>query len=370
MRGISKNLTKNLILELVSQADIFAFYLSKFNYISSEQIDELANSGRVISNPMRIDKHPSFGFKYNNKGKLRAKDFAGYFWGDCFDLVSSLIHVNTNNKQGFMIVLHKIVNDLQLNLTTNSNTPKLDTSKYSINVEEILKEVKVIEPILRQWNSDDLQYWSNSGIPVSRLNSEYVYPVSKVTMNNKVIYSYTKYNPCYAYYNNTVDGIAQWRLYYPKHVNGFPKFITNNVTIQGLLTYDKNADILIITKSLKDIMSIKEVLSIYYSRYKVTVIAPPSENIYFTDEQLRWLINNHKHTFTLFDFDKTGVNHSCNIKRRYPVNTLFFTNGKFNTYDYKAKDFSEYRSITSNKDIITLIDEIILEINKPIDERI
>ena len=81
MRNInSSKLTKQTILEKVSQVNIFATYLG----ISVETIYNCINNGELICNPLRIDNHPTAGFRYNNKGKLKFKDFANdEFWGDC-----------------------------------------------------------------------------------------------------------------------------------------------------------------------------------------------------------------------------------------------------------------------------------------------
>ena len=76
------NLTKSYIFSKVSQVTIFAVYTGISDYVIQHCID----TGDLISSPFRVDEHPSFGFRYNDKGMLKGRDFAGYFWGDCLIL--------------------------------------------------------------------------------------------------------------------------------------------------------------------------------------------------------------------------------------------------------------------------------------------
>ena len=75
----------------------------------------LLNIVLLLANLFQVlDEHPSFGFRYDNRGKLKGKDFAGYFHGDCFDaaalVIGEIIHKNVDisNKGWFIFVLKHI----------------------------------------------------------------------------------------------------------------------------------------------------------------------------------------------------------------------------------------------------------------------
>ena len=111
MRNInSSKLTKQNILDKISQVNIFATYLG----LPAEVIQNCIDTGELICNPLRIDEHPTAGFKYDNRGKLKFRDFSGYFWGDCFDVVAYIISTiyhksyNINDKTDFIKILRHI----------------------------------------------------------------------------------------------------------------------------------------------------------------------------------------------------------------------------------------------------------------------
>lgn len=64
MRNINNGtISKDYVLSKVSQIKIFSKYLN----ISEDIIKDCINNGTLISNPLRVDIHPSAGFRYNNK---------------------------------------------------------------------------------------------------------------------------------------------------------------------------------------------------------------------------------------------------------------------------------------------------------------
>ena len=111
MRNInSSKLTKQTILDKISQISIFSTYLNLSNNIIQHCID----TGELICSPIREDIHPTCGFKYDNKGKLKFRDFSGFFWGDAFDVVAYIMsniynrEYNIRNKEDFIKVLRHI----------------------------------------------------------------------------------------------------------------------------------------------------------------------------------------------------------------------------------------------------------------------
>lgn len=69
-------------------------------------------------------------------------------------------------------------------------------------------------------------------------------------------------------------------------------------------------DILVITKSLKDVMVLHE--------FGITAIAPCSENTFVTDKQYNKLRNKFKVGVVFFDNDKAGITAMRQLKKKYP----------------------------------------------------
>jgi len=372
-RGLKEKLTKDSVLSKVSQLDIFSYYLSKFNpELTVKTIEYLAETGYKISNPMRVDADPSLGFKYIGKGKLKARDFAGYFWGDCFDLVGYIIKVNVNNKIGFIKVLKKIAYDLNIHDISISQVEQ-NEFKVPLDITKVKKRAYLIEPVIREWNTFDMEYWNTRGVSLNTLQSFYVYAVlsySVITDEGSVVkYTYDAANPCYAYYNGkNKEGVDKWDLYFPKHSKFMPKFIKSHNSLGGLLTYNPNADILMIIKSLKDAMGIHELISVYFSRYTVTFIIPMSESTPIEKKYLDFVINNHKKTYVLYDFDRVGIINSNRIKRDYPVTQLFFTNGRFNSFNYGHKDYTDYYDAKGKRNILEIVKGVIEDYEDEIEQ--
>jgi hypothetical protein len=73
---INRKITKEYVLDNVDEIDIFSEYLQ----IDDRDIEGCIEHGTLICSPLREDDHPTVGFKYNKKGRLKMRDFAGYFW--------------------------------------------------------------------------------------------------------------------------------------------------------------------------------------------------------------------------------------------------------------------------------------------------
>ena len=72
-RTIANKLTKNYILSKVDQITIFSTY---FN-LPVQIIQYCIDSGEFINSPIRTDLHPTCGFRYDNKGRLKLEVYYG-----------------------------------------------------------------------------------------------------------------------------------------------------------------------------------------------------------------------------------------------------------------------------------------------------
>jgi len=344
MRRVEQVVTKQDILDKYDQIEIFA----KFLNLDIEIIKEAIQYNSKIHSPLRTDSHPSVGFKFNNRGKLRMKDFAGYFWGDVFDLVAFISNKDINTKAGFKDVLTIIVAVFKSTSTTNIRN----------RLTYIRKRRTIITVSVRDWTSDDYTYWNRLHTGLNYITRHHVFPIQNYWIHPasqpEPKYYYNPSDPAYGYYiGKDKDNIDIYQIYFPYRTRGMykPRFIMNSSVVMGMLTLRKS-DTIVVTKSYKDVIAL-HIVSDYIKENStsflttgsdnvLTAISLPSETHGYTSALHNNLISNYKYSYTLLDYDRTGVSMANYIRKLYKVTPTFLTNGKGNTIDYKAKDISEY----------------------------
>ena len=121
----------------------------------------------------------------------------------------------------------------------------------------------------------------------------------------------------------------KFKIYRPL-ASKFTKWRTNltNRHVQGLAELPKEGgEILIITKSLKDVMCCYEM--------GFNAIAASSETTFIPEDILKSLRSKWKHILILYDRDATGMHKAREYSKQYKLDA-FFINKKF-----KAKDLSD-----------------------------
>ena len=149
-RGIRQDLTKEFILSKVSQEMIMAKYMG----IPVSVVNDCVENNVLICSPLRVDNHPTFGFAFNKNHKLKACDFNGSFFGDCFDLVAYVLsfktgrHINVANKADFYYVLKHIAYTFRKIIYDGEVDAIIYNSAYSNIIKEqystFTKDTKVI----------------------------------------------------------------------------------------------------------------------------------------------------------------------------------------------------------------------------------
>ena len=102
--------------------------------------------------------------------------------------------------------------------------------------------------------------------------------------------------------------------------------LTNN-NVQGYTQLPEFGNLLIITKSLKDVMCLYEM--------GYSAIAASSETTFIPEDVLKALRSKWKHIVILYDRDKTGMKTAREYSKRYKLDAIF-VHKKF-----KAKDISD-----------------------------
>lgn len=362
------NLTKEFILSKISQVSIFSAYTG----VDTEVIESCIETGEFISSPFRVDEHPSFGFRYDNRGKLKAKDFAGYFHGDCFDaaalVISEIIHKNVDisNKGWFIFVLKHIAYTFR-NIIYGKDKDENIEGIIAEGVNAARNRKPIIEFVPRQWNNYDKNYWGKFHVPINYLNTNFVYPVDYFYINRKVnpepkyYYENDRKDVCYAYMlGQDKRGVYNIKLYFPNRKHGTVRFITNSNCLEGLLNLELSEyDSIIITKSTKDRISLRAYLdaidlSISYGGTALRTIGLvniPHESYKLKQNEYDWLRAKCPSglILSLMDNDNTGYREAIWLRNNYNIIPLCIPR------EYEVKDFAELRSKYSIETIKELI---------------
>ena len=371
-RPVVGKLSKNYILSKVDQITIFSTY---FN-IPINVIQHCIDTGEFIVSPIRNDVHPTCGFRYDNKGKLKFKDFAGYFWGDCFDAAAYIIsniknnEIDINTKEGFIYVLRHITFTFKDIFYGREKDP-LMINDINKTISKIKKEKPIIELVVRNWNNKDEEYWQQFNVDLQTLNVNFIYPIEQFYINRKVNpepkYYYSEKDACYAYVlGRDRHGIYSIKLYFPHRTKMNTRFITNCNHLEGIQQLSKNDyDIIILTKSTKDRVSISSSLKDTHSLYggfdinQIGIINIPHETYKLKDTEFEWLRNKLSPKgiiVSLMDNDRTGKLEAIYLKREFNILPVIIPK------EYKAKDFSELFKFNDKNKIYRIIHNTLMQL--------
>lgn len=375
MRSInSSKLTKQSVLSKVSQVTIMATYLN----LSDKIVQYCIDSGELICSPLRDDTHPTCGFRYDNKGKLKFRDFAGYIWGDCFDIVAYVMtfiynkQYDVSKKEDFIKILRHITftfKDIFYGQEKDINL----INTINIAITNIKHSKPIIELVVRQWNEDDKKYWAQFGISLQYLNLHFVYPVEQYYINRKINpepkYFYKTTDSCYGYnLGRDRNGIYSIKLYFPNRKHSSTRFITNCNHLEGIYNLDRNDyDYIVITKSTKDRLSIGANVMRMQSLYgqdkgvsnnnnsyigNIGVINIPHETYRLRQNEYDWLkgkLNNTGKIISLMDNDRTGKREAIWLRDNYDIIPILIPK------EIGAKDFAELVSKNNIETVNCLI---------------
>lgn len=352
MRNInSSKLTKQYILEKISQITIFSTYLA----IPNDVIQHCIDTGELICSPIRDDVHPTCGFRYDNRGKLKFKDFSGHFWGDCFDVVALIMsgiynkQYDISNKNDFVKILRHITFTFKDVFYGKEKDINL-INEINVSIANIKHKKPNIELVVRKWNEDDKRYWEQFGVSLQYLNLNFIHPIEQYYINRKVNpepkYFYKANDPCYAYVlGQDRSGIYNIKLYFPNREKGVTRFITNCNHLEGIYNLDKTGyDIIVITKSTKDRVSIGNNLLKIDSLYgvgianKIGLINIPHETYKLRQNEYDWLkskLSNKGIIVSLMDNDRVGKMEAKWLKYHFNILPIIIPK------HYNAKDFAE-----------------------------
>jgi len=325
---VDPKIDKEYILSRISQEEIFEYYLGVE-----------VQTHEHIRSPLRRDRHPTCNFEYY-KGKLYFMDWAMFDSPkDCFNLVMYMYDLD------FWDALEKIAADLDLSDKEKDNQLQFEFEASESDPEDG-ESPTLIEVKKQPFTKTDANYLSKYDIIKETCEYYKVFSIKRVWLNKDSIYSYDKEDPALGYFFGLKNGVQQWKIYFYKRDQ--LRFLCNTNRIQGYPQLPDDGDHCVITKSLKDVMSLYQ--------YNISAIAPQSESTIPSKRLIRELKERFSNVVSLYDFDRTGVSTANRLRHNHSIQPLFLTNGRFDTVDYGAKDFSDYVKSNSEEDVVKLID--------------
>jgi len=321
LNNIYQELDAEHILQEVDESVLWRHYLGydyelKKNYVS----------------PLRSgDSSPSFNLYKDIRNRIKFKDFgAGGNHGDIFDF---LCITRGLDHRGALVMINV---DFKLGLGNPHEQKYTGYKPIGIRAEKQLERFKerfvtqtgaLIRAHSRAYTDRDLEYWLQYGITKETLDLYNVHCIRLVEMKlpiNGILQWVTKYthtdsNPCYGYYFPVSKHI---KCYFPLATGEQIRFVGNVNNYEDIQGYyqcnvkkDKSNKLLILTKSMKDCMCLREL------GYEAMAIH--GEGQYFLKDFIRHIKKYYPRIISLYDRDKTGVGGARFLWKNYRIAPYF-----------------------------------------------
>lgn len=288
------------LLDKLDDYDIYSYYIGQFKI------------GKLINSPLRNDdKNPSFAIFKGSNGGLFFKDHGNGEGGNSLKFIKLIKDIQTREE------LEREL--LRIVRKTNPNSDNVKCT-YSNSVGLGFTNIGIVR---QHFTEVDKKFWKQFHISMETLKKYQVFSIKYFLCNDIVRGIYKDDNPIYAYkvYN-------RFKIYRPL-ASKYTKWRTNltNRDIQGLEQLPEFGNLLIITKSLKDVMCLYEM--------GYNAIAASSETTFIPDDILESLKNNWKNIIIIYDRDKTGMLEARKYSKKYNLDAIFVHK------QFKAKDISD-----------------------------
>lgn len=322
-------LSQKAILDKVSEYDLWMYYLGH------------CTLNKAFRSPLRKDTRPSAILYVTTKGKIVMKDFGTKEVLDIFGFMERLGYTYKDS-------LLKIDLDFKLGFSYHRHSPKA-TPVITNYKPEYKRDTCHIMIKRKPWSGETYNYWKKFAITKAILEKYSVYSLECywiVKNNSTQQYCATK-NPIFCYDFKDL----KYKIYKPLDHNF--RFVTNadSNILQGYNQLAESGDMLIITKSLKDVMVLD---SLGYNS-----VAVQSEN----SLPEKYIVDSLKQRFTcifvLFDNDSAGIEGSDKFCKMHNLHNIVIPK------ESKTKDISEYikmYGISKTKNLIECLTETELQV--------
>lgn len=303
--SLKPKITRDFILSKINQESIM------YHYTGQD-----VNSKKLYTSILRNDNHVTVAYYKSKSGTLYMHDFATNEHIDCWNLVMRLYNCN------YYEALNIIAKDFEL-----------IEGEHKVSTFKIVSEIKEtnsakIQVQIKDYTKEELEWWKEFGISLKTLKRFHVYSLQYVFLNGELKFTSSKQCPIYGYYfGKDKNGDEKWKIYFPLKENY--RFLNNlsKKVLQGYHQLPKEGDLLVITKSMKDVCALYE--------FGIPAVSPNSETLFIDDKKLNEFKERFKHILVIYDSDRPGKFNMAKIRREYPeLNYYFFPK-------YLAKDFTD-----------------------------
>lgn len=294
------------IRELVDDLDVFRHYCQ----------DPTLEPETLVSSPLHRDKNPSFCLFVTEEGNLLFHDFSKGETGDYVKLVGLL------NNCSYSESLNIIKRDMKTGHI--SSKQQFTNKRYKQNISITISSTA--------FKLEDFKYWLSYGIHVKHLRLYNVrkvnsYWISKGGVPIKVTPEDLTYAYCFS------DGAI--KIYRPHNTDfKFSSDIKPTTPPEGHAQLDykfnsENNDLLIITKSMKDVM--------VYRALGYYAVSGHSETNYVSPGYVIEYLKKYKNVIVNTDYDPAGIKAANHYKENYGINGFFLDDNEA----FKNKDISD-----------------------------
>lgn len=269
------------LLQYVSDYDVFKYYIGNFKI------------GQAFNSPLRKDSHASFNIGYNPvTNRLYCND---YILGGGNMIMFVMYKYGLTYREA----CNKIVIDLGLEsefhlFATNKEIIK-ENKQFIKSSDEDIQRFKAetnLTAKVRDWQEHDYEFWKRYGVSKITLDKYFVKPAEYSMVADK-IFKLDRYAYVFIEHKDNEKTLTIYQPYSDKQ-----KWTKNhNASVwYGWTQLPEKGEVLIITKSRKDIMAIDEITGIPSTGLQNEKILP-KENV------LQELKNRFKVIYILYDND-------------------------------------------------------------------
>jgi len=295
----SLQITKDEILKYITELQILERYCINYKSSDSSFKSEFYN-----------DSNPSCRIQISANGIPYYKDYGNGDYFLAFDYVSKKYGSNYHE------TCNIIATDFGLKKTNLNVTPQLLLSN---DAPKLIKAKSNIQVIVKPFSLIDYEYWMQFGISLQTLQFFNVKACSHVYLNKgdkHYVFEYKNSNPLYSYkfFKNDTEYL---KIYNPYSITKEGKWLSNvgSDCLQGYDQLPNTGDLLILTKSLKDVLCLYEM--------KYDSVAVQAETNDLSKKSYEELSKRFTTIISLYDNDEAGRNGAQKLLDKYNILPIF-----------------------------------------------